>query len=218
MLLPLLLALLATSQPDPLGTAVVQDGYSFRPPAAFRMRRLEPFHGTRALTASPVDGAQRFLSAALVDGSEPDAASLMVAVVEAPLSLEPATREALTSALVAHYGEGLGLQLTVESALLREGPSPRLEVLGTLRGEEAVRTVLVAVFPGEQRHAVVTVSVPPGRWESLRPVVGRALDSFRMDAPPGVHVPRGLAGAVAGGLLGALLASVALWRQRRRKG
>ena len=59
-----------------LGSELRKDGYSFRPPAGFRMVRQEPYTGTRAGAVAMDSGAPRFLSAALSDGEGPEAAML----------------------------------------------------------------------------------------------------------------------------------------------
>jgi hypothetical protein len=60
-------------------------------------------------------------------------------------------------------------------------------------------------------------SVPTWRWGELNAQIRASLDSFRNDPPAGSELPRGVAGAAAGALAGALIASLAVWRRRRRE-
>src|SRR5215211_4974448 len=122
-----------------LGTPLRQDGFSFRPPSAFRKARMELFQGTRA-GAIPLDSSRpRYLAAALVDGEEEHAAALLVAVVDETFEASPSTREAFSAAAVKHFADELGMPLALERALLVRGPSARVEVVGTIRKEDQLR-------------------------------------------------------------------------------
>jgi hypothetical protein len=207
--LGVLVAVIAT-----LGTPLRHDGFSFRPPEGFRKARMELFQGTRA-GAIPLDWARpRYLAAALIDGEEEDAGSMLVAVVDETFEANPSTREAFSAAVVKHFADELGKPLALERAWLVRGPSPRVEVVGTIREQDQLRRVLVVGMEGENRHAVITASVPSGRFEELLPKLRASLDTYRPDSAPGLG--RNLAGSVAALLGLGLFASWWLWRRRVR--
>ncbi|QSQ18166.1 hypothetical protein JY572_07080 [Myxococcus landrumensis] len=199
-----------------LGSELRRDGYVLRPPEGFHMVRWEPYAGSVAGAVSLDPEAGRALSAALSDGEGPDAAMMLVSVVERGFSASPAERDDFASAVMQHFQRELGMSLAPERVDRVGGVAPRVEVLGTLRDAGQVRTVLVAGLASEGRHAVVVVSAPAVRWESLAPGVRASLETFRLEptTAPGV-VPRRVLGALAGALAGALLASYAAWRRKR---
>ncbi len=214
-LLPTLAAgLLAVS--GALGTELRRDGYLFRPPEGFRAVRWEQYDGTRVGAVALEGDAPRTLSTALADGEGPDAAMMLVSVVERDFSASPSERDDFAAAVMQHFQRELGVALAPERVERLAGTAPRVEVLGTLREAGQVRTVLVAGLASEGRHAVVTVSAPAVRWEALAPQVRASLETFRLEptAVPG-PVPRRLLGALAGALAGALVASYTAWRRRR---
>jgi len=96
---------------------------------------------------------------------------------------------------------------------LRRQQAPARDVRGP---EGQARHVWVAGLAGEGRHAVMTVSMPAGRYEALAPSIAASLDSFRQDPGPVGPLSRSTAGAIAGALAGALMVSLALWRRRPR--
>ncbi|MBJ6762323.1 hypothetical protein JGU66_16255 [Myxococcaceae bacterium JPH2] len=203
-------------QPGALGAELRRDGYSFRPPASFRMTGWERYAGSRVGAVSLEPGEARSLSAVLTDGEGAEAATLLVSVVEQGFSASPSERDAFASAVPGHFLRELGLTLSPERVDRVGGPVPRVEVLGTLRESGQVRAVLVTALASEGRHAVVTVSAPAERWETLAPQVRASLETFRMEPPVAGVVPRRVAGALAGTLAGALVASYAAWRRRQR--
>ncbi len=212
-MLSALLVLLVTVEADPLGAALKQGGFTIKPPRGFRMARMDLFTGTRvgAIASSPADG--RWLAAALVDSDGEEAASMLVGVVEAPFAVGPGARDELSTAVVHHFNDELGLKLSMERAELVGGASPHVRVFGSVRQGSQLRRVLVAAFPGEVRHLVVTFTVPSGRFESLEGVLSGSLDSVRSDAPSSA-AGRTLAWAALA-LVGSLLAaSIGLWRRR----
>jgi hypothetical protein len=197
-----------------LGTPLRHDGFSFRPPTGFRKVRMELFQGTRA-GAIPLDLTRpRYLAAALMDGEEEHAGALLVAVVDETFEANPSTREAFSAAVVKHFAEELGMPLALERASLVRGPSARVEVVGTIRQQDQLRRVLVAGMEGEGRHAVITASVPSGRFEEMLPELRASLDTYRPDVAPGVG--RDVAGSVAALLGLGFFASWWLWRRRAR--
>jgi hypothetical protein len=199
-----------------LGTPLRQDGYFLRPPQGFVMGRMELFQGTRALAVSRSPFAEKRLSAALVDGEGEDAAALVIAIVEAPFEASPSSRDELSASVMNHFNEELGLKLLMERAELLQGPPSRIEVLGTLRQEDQVRTVLVTAISGTHRHAVITASAPSGRWASIAPAVRACLDTFRYEGASAGQGSRGLAWGLVMVVGLALIASlVALWQRRR---
>ena len=199
-----------------LGSELRRDGYNFRPPEGFHMVRWEQYSGSRAGAVALEADAPRALSAALADGDSPEAATLLVSVVERGFSASPSERDDFAAAVMQHFQRDLGLTLSPERVERLGGAVPRVEVLGTLREAGQVRTVLVAGLASEGRHAVVTVSAPVVRWEELEPRVRASLETFRLEptTAPG-PVPRRLLGALAGALAGALVASYTAWRRRR---
>ena len=207
--------LIASAAPI-LGAPVHLDGYSFRPPAGFRMARMELFRGTLAGSVAESASAGRSLSAALVDGEGESAASLLVSIVDEPFAPTPAAREEFSTWAARHLREELGLGFELTSALLRAEPSPRVEVVGTVREEDQLRYLLLAALGGQPRHAVFIFSAPSGRFEELRPQIAASLDTLRLTASMGAPVPRGMLGAALGAGLGALVVSWAIWRQRKK--
>jgi len=201
----------------PLGTELRQDGFSLRPPREFTMARMELFRGTRAGALSAVPSSGGTLSAALVDRPGQDSAALLVSVVEGSFQATPGARDEFSAAVVRHFADELHLSLAMDrSELIVEG-APRVEVMGTVRHEGQLRNVLVAGMAGKGRHAVIIFSVPTGRWGELNAQIRASLNSFRNDPSAGSELPRGVAGAAAGALAGALIASLAVWRRRRRE-
>jgi hypothetical protein len=161
MLAPVLALVIAA---DPLGSALRQDGYTLRPPQTFRMARMDLFHGTRAGAIGGGSGAARWLSAALEDGEGDDAATLLVSIVETPFKAAPADRDELTAAVVRHFSQELGLKFQTEKAELVAGPTPRVEVFGSVRQENQLRHVLVAAMAGAAvQRAVGTLGVAGAR-------------------------------------------------------
>lgn len=209
--MPLALLLLVGAE---LGTPLRQDGYRFQPPAGFRMARLEPYAGTRVGAVSASGTAPRFLSAALVDGAGPDAAVLLVAVVDGPFEAEPGAPDDFAAAVARHFREELGLEFALDRVERVAGPAPRIEVRGTLRQDGQQRAVLVAgMEEAGARHAVVTFSVPSARLAALEPALRASLDSFRPEADPRLD-ERGPAYVIAGAVLVALALSLHLRRKR----
>lgn len=200
----------------PLGNELRQDGYSLCPPREFTKARQALFQGTRALapTGSPSSGGM--LSAVLVDRTGQDAASMVVTIVDGSLAAAPAARDDFSTSVVRHFSDELGLALAMDRAELVTQGAPRVEVLATLRQAGQLRNVLVAGMAGKGKHAVISFSVPSGRWAELRPQIRASLDSFRNE-PRSKEIPRAVAGAAAGALVGTLVASFALWRRRQRK-
>ncbi len=141
---------------------------------------------------------------------------MLISVVDGSLQATPATRDEFSTAVLRHFSDELHLTLAMERAELITEGVPRVEVLGTVRHEGQLRNVLVAGMAGKARHAVVVFSVPTGRWAELSAQIQASLGSFRTDPSSGSEIPRGVAGAAAGALAGALIASLAVWRRRRR--
>jgi hypothetical protein len=206
----LLLTLCGT---ESLGPPLRQDGFQVRPPRAFRMARMALFEGTRAgvVTLAPAGG--RTLSAALLDGEGEDAASMVIAVVDAPFSLSPSARDEVSTAVLRHFRDELGLPFVLEGAGVEGGSAPRVEVLGSIREGSQLRRILAVAFPGESRHAVVLFSVPSGRWDEARPTLEASLGTFRLDAsPPGLSRQWRL--ALVGLTASLLVLSFGLWKWR----
>jgi hypothetical protein len=213
-MLSVMWVLLLTADGDPaLGAALRQGGYTLKPPRGFRMARMDLFNGTRvgAIASAPHD--PRWLSAALVDSESEEAASMLVGVVEAPFAVGPGARDELSAAAVHHFTNELGLKLAMERAELVGGASPHVRVLGSVRQGSQLRKVLIAAFPGEARHLVVTFTAPSGRFESLEKVFSESLESVRSEVPSSA-AGRTVAWAALA-LVGSLLAaSIGLWRRR----
>jgi hypothetical protein len=205
----------AAEEASALGVALRQDGYTVRPPQKFRMARMDIFHGTRAgaVASSPTEA--RWLSAALQNGQNDDASTMMISVVEGSFHVTPAARDEFSTAVVRHFSEELSLRFSMEKAELVAGPASRIEVLGSVRQEGQVRHVLVSAMAGEGRHAAITFSVPSGQWESLYPAIRASLDSFRNEPGASREMTRSVAGAVASGVALALMVSLYFWRKRR---
>jgi hypothetical protein len=209
----LLFTLAAT---DLLGPSVRQEAYSFRPPRPFYMARMELFHGARPLAIGAGLDSPGALSAALVDGDDENAASLMVAVIDEPFSVGPGARDEFSARVARHFREQLGLEFALERAeLFGAGPSRRVEVLGSVRRASQLRQVVAAAWPGTHRHVVITVSVPSGRWEALSGSLAQSFETVRQEGSAPTRGPRNLALAVATLVAALLVASVGLWRRRR---
>jgi hypothetical protein len=200
----------------PLGTELRRDGYVIRPPRDFVMGRMDLFRGTRAGAVSSAPEVTRALSAALVDRPGQDAAAMLISIVEGPLQATPAAREEFSAATVRHFSDNLNLPLAMDRADLISDSPARIEVTGHVRHEGQVRQILVAGMAGKSSHVVLLFSIPTGRWSELAPQVRGSLESFRFEEPPDRELPRGAAGAAAGALAGALVASIAIWRRRKR--
>lgn len=209
-----LLLLLALAATDSLGPPLRQDGYLIRPPRSFYMARMDLFHGTRVGTVSADPKAQRFLSAALIDGDGEDAASILISAIEAPLRLGPSSRDDLSTAVLRHFRDDLGLPFVLERADVETGPAPRVEVLGSVREGSQLRRILIAAFPGESRHFVVLASVPSGRWDPLKTIIGESLDTMRLEASS-QGPPRQWRWAFAALVASLLALSIGLWRRRQ---
>ena len=206
------LMLLFAAEPE-LGPPLRQGGYALRPPRGFRMARMDLFTGTRVGAVSASQAPARWLAAALVDSDGEEAASMLVGVVEAPFAVGPGARDELSAAAVRHFNDELGLKLAMERAELVQGAAPHVRVLGSVPQGSQLRKVLVAAFPGEARHLVVTFTAPSGRFEGLEKVFGESLDSVRSEVPSSA-AGRTLAWAALA-LVGSLLAaSIGLWRRR----
>lgn len=215
MLSVILVLLLSADAPAPvgLGAPLKQGGFTLKPPRGFRMSRMDLFNGTRVAAIATASNAPRWLAAALVDSDSEEAASMLVGVVEAPFAVGPGARDELSAAAVHHFTNELGLKLAMERAELVGGASPHVRVLGSVRQGSQLRKVIVAAFPGEARHLVVTFTAPSGRFESLEKVFGESLDSERSEAPSSA-AGRTIAWAALA-LVGSLLAaSIGLWRRR----
>lgn len=212
MSLPFLLIALGVTA---LGTPIVQDGFSFQPPEGFRTDRSGMFHGSEvgAITPEPFDTPRR-LALVLRDGEGPDAAVLLVSLIEAPLRATPTTRDALVQNVVQHFAE-LELDIGIQRAALL---SDRLEVFATLKEEGTIRSVLVSAVPGEGRHLIFTLSAPPSRFETLLTPLRASLATVRLASPPTSRFSRRVLGAFAGALAGALIVSLGVWRRRSNKG
>lgn len=200
---------------DLVGPPLRQDGLSIRPPRAFRLARMDLFHGTRVIGEATKDGVSRYLSAALMDGDGEDAASMLVSIVDEPLKAGPNGRDDAATNVTRHLRDELGLDFTLERADAVPGPAARLEVRGQVREGAQLRKLLIARYLGEPRHAVVLFSVPSGRWDALTPALLESLESLRMEQPSAA--PRSFALALAVLFGAALLASVGLWRRRRAR-
>lgn len=204
--------LLLLSADGALGPVLRQDGFQFKPPRAFRMARMDLFHGTQAGTVSVQPQAPRYLSAALVDGDGEDAASLLVSVIDDSLRLGPSSRDELSTAVVRHLRDELGQTFQLERAEVTHG---RVEVIGSLRQGSQLRRILVAAFPGEQRHVVAFASVPSGRWDALAPALGESFDTLKVEPVANARPPQRLLWAFVAAVSAAFLVSVGLWRRRQ---
>ena len=173
------------------------------------MARLDLFHGTRVGSV----GGSSYLAAALLDGDGEDAASLLLSVVETPLSIGPGVRDALATQVVAELKNELDQRFVLERADVV--PNQRVEVRGSIRAGSQARQVLVAAFPGETRHTVAIFSVPTGRWDELRAVIADSLDSYRAEPVSNQAPSRRWALAFASLLAAGFVVSIGLWRRRR---
>lgn len=206
------LVLLVVSADPALGPVLRQDGFQMKPPKSFRMARMDLFHGTQVGTISVIPSASRYLSAALVDGEGEDAASLLISVIDATLSLGPSSRDELSTAVVRHLRDELGQPFQLERAEVTNG---RVEVLGSVRQGSQLRRILVAAWPGESRHIVAVCSAPSGRWEVMAPVLSDSFDSMKVEPVSSARLPQRLLWAFAALVAALLLISVGLWRRRQ---
>lgn len=213
MLCVALLLVLTAGEPPELGAPLRQGGYAIKPPRGFRMARMDLFTGTRVGAVAPPGTPARWLAAALVDSDSEEAASMLVAVVEAPFAVGPGARDELSAAAVRHFNDELGLKLAMERAEVTGGAAPHARVFGSVRQGSQLRKVVVAAFPGEARHLVVTFTAPSGRFDHLEKTFGDSLDTVRSETPSSA-AGRTLAWAALA-LVGSLLAaSIGLWRRR----
>ncbi|MEW5740465.1 MAG: hypothetical protein AB1938_16175 [Myxococcota bacterium] len=213
--MPTWVLLAALGSLELVGPPLRQDGYQLRPPRAFRMARMDLYHGTRVATVAKASQAPRYLSAALMDGDGEDAATMLVSVVEEPLTLGPSSRDDASTAVLRHFRDELELPFMLERADVKTGASARVEVLGSVREGSQLRRILVAAWPGEVRHVVVLFSVPSGRWESLKAAIDESLETMRADVTSGPS--RSWRWGFAIFILALLTLSVGLWRRRQQR-
>ncbi|MBL8912385.1 MAG: hypothetical protein JNM17_16960 [Archangium sp.] len=195
-----------------LGQVVRQDGFQFRPPSAFRMARMDLFHGTRAGSVARSSGSTRYLAAALIDGDGEDAASLLFSVVEETVVLGPSSRDEFSTAVVRHFTDELGQPFQLERAQVTDG---RVEVLGAIRQGSQLRRILVVVWPGEGKHLVGMASAPSGRWDELLPSIDASFDSLKEDPSISARPPQRYVWAFVALLAALLMISIGLWRRRQ---
>ncbi|MBX7114714.1 MAG: hypothetical protein K1X64_10345 [Myxococcaceae bacterium] len=207
--------LVAPPSGDWLGPPLRQDGYTVRPPAAFRMTRMDLYAGTQVGAVSPSADGERFLSAALVDGDGEDAASMLVAVVDSDFVPSAAARDELSTAVVKHFTESLNMPFALDHAKWQEGRVSRVEVLGHIRQGSQLRQLWVTAFEGEGRHTVVTFSVPSGKWDTLLPAMTASLDSYRAERGAKAAGAKGITWALAALIVSGLLVLVAAARARK---
>ena len=212
MVASLLLALVVTA--DVLGPPVRQEPFTLRPPKGFRMARLDLFRSSRVGAIAKNDDTPRRLLGALVDTDGEDSAALLIASVDEPFKSSSGARDELAAAVAKHFSNELGLKFALERVDVVQGPNPRVEVSGSVRDGSQLRQIVVAAWPGEVKHAVVTFSVPSGRYDELAEAIRASLDTFHVD-PAGAPTSRALAWAVAALVASALMASIGLWRRRR---
>lgn len=192
----------------PLGPVLRQDGFQVRPPAGFRMARMDLFHGTRVGAI----GGGGYLSAALVDGDAETASSLLLAIVDTSFSLGPSSRDTLSTAVVKHFNDALDQPFSLERAEVVNG---RVQVIGAIRQGSQLRRVLVAAWPGVGRHVVAVASAPSGRWDELAPQFADSFESLKVDAPLTARPPQQVMWAAAALAAAALLISIGVWRRRQ---
>lgn len=192
----------------PLGPVLRQDGFQVRPPAGFRMARMDLFHGTRVGAI----GGGGYLSAALVDGDAETASSLLLAIVDTSFSLGPSSRDTLSTAVVKHFNDALDQPFSLERAEVVNG---RVQVIGAIRQGSQLRRVLVAAWPGVGRHVVAVASAPSGRWDELAPQFADSFESLKVDAPLTSRPPQQVMWAAAALAAAALLISIGVWRRRQ---
>ncbi len=202
---------------DSLGPPLRQDGYQVRPAKAFRMARMDLFHGTRAGGVSTPASAPRFLSAALIDSDSEDASTMLISVVESSFAFGPSSRDVLSTAVLRHFRDELAMPFVLERAEVQGSSAPRVEVLGSVRQGSQLRRILVAAYPGESRHVVVFFSVPSGRWDELKPVLEESLESMRVEPLVPNGPPRRWRWAFATVVAALLLLSMGLWQRRRAR-
>ena len=212
---PIAVLLAALPASEWLGPPLRQDGYSVRPPAAFRMARMDLYAGTHVGAISARLEAERFLSAALVDGDGEDAASMLVAVIDSDFVPSAGGRDELSTAVVKHFAESLEMAFALDHAKWQEGRVPRVEVLGHIRQGSQLRQLWVTAFEGEGRHTVITFSVPSGKWEALLPAMAASLDSYRVELGSKAVGARGVTWALAALIVSGLLVLIAVARARK---
>lgn len=178
------------------------------------MGRMDLYSGTKVGTPSIVPEAERFLSAALVDGEREDAASMLIAVIDSDFAPSASSRDDLAATVVKHFSDSLGLPFSLDHAKWFESRPARVEVLGHVRQGSQLRQFLVTAFEGEARHVVVTFSVPSGRWDSLSPALTASIESYRTERGPRAVGARGVTWALVALLFSALLVLLAIARAR----
>lgn len=212
-----LLALLLMNAQAALGPPVRGEGFTIRPPASFRMARMELF-GASSVGAVGAHGEhRRQLVAALIDGTGPEAATLLLSVVETPFSVAGLSREHASVALKRHLLKDLGIELELEAAeLVTSGGVARAEAWGQVKAGAQARRVMAATWLEGSRHVVALVSAPVERWAELTPDLTESLSSFRFEGR--ASKPPAWAGwMIAVALAAALLGSVGLWSARKRR-
>ncbi len=206
-----MLLLFILSASDSLGPALRQEGFVIRPPANFRMARMDLFHGTQVGGVVP-GGGTRYLSAALMDGDGEDAASLLLFVADTSLALGPSSRDSLSTQVVRHFNEELKQPFAMERAEIVDG---RVQVLGSIREGSQLRRILVVAWPGEGRHVVATASVPSGRWDALAPRLAESFATMRVEPLVAGRPPQRYLWAFLALIAAMFFISVGLWRRRQ---
>ena len=201
---------------DRLGQPLRTEGFTIRPPATFRSGRLDLFHASHVGAATLAHDAPRYVAAVLLDGQEEDAATMLFDVVETRFELGPSARDDVSTAVVHHFRDELGLKFALDRVDVVRHGSPRVEVSGTVRAS-SLRHVTVAVWPGEQQHIVATVSSPVERWADLSPLVTESFETLRIDASPLTGPPLKAVWLVAALSVVALAASVIVWARVRAR-
>lgn len=209
------LLLLVLAAADLLGPPIKKEGYSFRPPRQFHLAHMELFQAARPLVIGGAAESPGQVVAALFDGEDENAASLVLAIVDEPFSVGPGARDELSSRVARHFRERLGLEFALERSAVVEGPSRRIEVVGSVRRASQLRQIVAAAWPGEHRHLVITSSIPSGRWETLSGAIAQSYETVRLETASSQAAPLTLAFAVAALVSALLLASIGLWRRRK---
>lgn len=205
---------------EPLGPPLRLDAWSIRPPSEFRRVREELVRGSGAFAIGAPPGGKGAV-VALVDGEGSDAASLTFVVVESPFELGPGARDDWALQVTQAFKDDGHLAyrsdrpqaFALERSEVVAGPTPHVEVHGTVRDDGSPRRVLVVAYPGSPHHVVAVASVPPTRFSGLEGRLRASLEAVRLERPSSAG-PRTVAWVVLALAGAALLGSVGLWRRR----
>ncbi len=176
---------------------------------------------SRQLTAAAAPappGIRILLDSVFTDGSGPTAASLALAVVDAPLVLDNGSPERVAALAIAYLRDQLGAELRIEWVeRISAGRGEAMELAGRVELDDQERVAQFVFVPFGDRQIVLTASLPSSRFAALGPAIEKSLATLAFDRPaPQPASRRAAIGAAIGGLVGLLVVAVRFFSHRVR--